>query len=140
MKRTIVFLGLLAGLVLGASGTYGQEEVVASGELTGDFSSWGKTSLEGDWKIVSVEGKNYIELAENFRAKEAPDLKIFLSPLEASEIDGDNATDGSALVTLISEFDGASRIEIPESISLSEYNTLVFHCQDYSKLWGVSAL
>lgn len=115
-------------------------EPVAQGSLEGAFSSWGKSSVEGDWKIVESDGKTFIELGENFKAKDGPDVKIFLSPTEAKDITSDNATNGSVFVFQITSFKGKSLIEIPTGTNLNDYKSLVFHCEAYSKLWGTSAL
>ena len=117
-----------------------QSAELASGTLQGAFSSWGKSSLQGDWKIVEENGTHYIELANSFRAKKGPDVKIFLSPTASTEITGDNAVSGSVFVKLISDFDGSARIAIPAGTDLSQYQSLVFHCEAYSKLWGSSPL
>ena len=139
MKKNFVTLFTLVSLFLASSALIAGE-TVTEGSLEGAFSSWGKSSLSGDWKIVEADGKHYIELADNFQAKKGPDVKIFLSPLEATAIDGNNAANGSVFIKLISDFKGKRRIEIPEGIDVSQFNTLVFHCEEYSKLWGVSPL
>lgn len=139
MKKNLLTLLTLISLFLTTSNLMAGE-TVAEGSLEGAFSSWGKSSLSGNWKIVETDGKHFIELSDDFQAKKGPDVKIFLSPLEASTIDGNNAAEGSVFIKLISNFKGKSRIEIPEGIDVSQFNSLVFHCEEYSKLWGVSPL
>lgn len=139
MKRSIAIFSIIFLSLFGANQAF-SHEVAAKGSLTGAFSSWGKSSLEGDWEIQTVDGKNYIVLADNFKAKKGPDVKIFLSPLDADAITGKNAAKGSAFIYLINDFEGSSRIEIPEDINVNDYKSLVFHCEEYSKLWGVSPL
>ena len=137
--KNMIFAAALA--ISGAVFSLGaQADELASGSLEGAFSSWGKSSLQGDWKIVDEEGAQYIELSENFRAKKGPDVKIFLSPTPSAQITGDNAVNGSVFVELISDFDGRARIEIPAGTDLSQFESLVFHCEAYSKLWGTSPL
>ena len=140
MKNITLFLSLLFSLFFNANHAIGEELIQAQGQLEKAFSSWGKASLQGDWKIVSVDGRSYIELAENFKAKEGPDVKIFLSPASAAGINGKNAADDSLFVHLLDDFEGSNRIPIPEGVDLTDYKTLVFHCEAYSKLWGVSSL
>lgn len=113
---------------------------IADGSLTNSFSSWGSPSLQGDWQIVKSDDKIFIELADNFKAKEGPDVKIFLSPLAAKDINGDNASQDSLFISLVTKFEGQTRIEIPTGTDLSQYQSLVFHCEAYSKLWGSSPL
>ncbi len=139
MKKTLLTLLSLFSLIVATNIAFAGE-TITEGSLEGAFSSWGKPSLSGDWKIIEEGGKHFIELADNFKAKKGPDVKIFLSPTEASNIDGDNAAKGSVFIKQISNFNGKSRIEIPAGIDVSQFNSLVFHCEEYSKLWGVSSL
>ena len=140
MKKLAPIVSLFVAITFSSGQVHSQESVLASGTLDNAFSSWGRASLRGDWEIVSVDGKTYIDLADNFKALDGPDVKIFLSPLSANDVKGNNATDGSLLVKLISEFEGAVRIELPAGTNLDDFESLVFHCEDYSKLWGVSPL
>ncbi|MEM8940895.1 MAG: DM13 domain-containing protein [Pseudomonadota bacterium] len=133
LAASLTLFGALASL-------QAQAAELASGSLEGAFSSWGKSSLQGDWKIVEDGGEQYIELGENFKAKKGPDVKIFLSPTQASQVTGDNAVNGSLFVKLISDFDGSARIAIPEGTDLNQFESLIFHCEAYSKLWGTSPL
>lgn len=99
------------------------------------------TKFEGDWQIIEEDSKKYIVLADNFDAKKAPDLKIFFSKLPFGDIDGDNASnEQSVLITKLSKYKGALKVIIPETIDLSEYQSLIVHCEEYSKLWGGSSI
>lgn len=140
MKRYFILITALFSLLLLNSTSFADESMFAQGTLNKAFSSWGKASLQGDWKIVKDADRYFIELNDNFKAKEGPDVKIFLSPKAASDVTGDNATDGSTLVLQISKFEGADRIEIPTGVNLADFKSLVFHCEAYSKLWGTSAI
>lgn len=139
--KTLLNLLTLIGLGLSVfNSAFASDTEIRGGHLDAAFSSWGSASLKGDWKIVEADDKTFIELNENFKAKEGPDVKIFLSPLRADEVTGDNATQGSVFITQISSFEGKDRIEIPVGTDLSDFQSLVFHCEAYSKLWGTSAL
>ena len=116
------------------------QSALPSGELKGAFSSWGKSSLSGNWSVVENNGKLYIELADNFAAKKGPDVKVFLSPTPSDKVTGKNAVSGSVFVQLLDDFDGSNRIALPDGVTLDDYQSLVFHCEEYSKLWGVSSL
>lgn len=142
MKNMILTLSLMVlGSLAAVPGRAAEgDPALAGGTLSNAFSSWGRPSLQGDWKIVQSEGAYFIELGENFKAKEGPDVKIFLSPTPADEVTGDNAVDGSVLVQQIADFDGRARITIPAGTDISQFQSLVFHCEAYSKLWGTSAL
>lgn len=97
-------------------------------------------SIEGSWSIVEENGQRYVVLDEAFRTKSAPDLKLFLSPRQPSAVTGANATQESAFLGALESHRGAQKIAIPANVDLSQFTTLVLHCEKYSKLWGVALL
>lgn len=119
----------------------GFAESGTEGRFSAAFSSFtGKPSLEGDWSIAESEGALGVEFGADFRARKAPDLKVFLSPKAPDAITGKNATEGSLNLGLLQSFAGAQRFAIPAGTDLSKYQALVVHCEEYSKLWGTSPL
>ena len=115
-------------------------ENIGSGELTPAFSSWGKKSVVGSWSIVKEEQQYVIVLGDDFSARDGPDVKVFLSPKPVNEITGSNATEGSAFITEITRFKGQYRISVPKHVNPEDFQSLVFHCEEFSKLWGTSPL
>ena len=99
--------------------------------------TWTKKSfaIKGSWKIENQE----ISLS-NFSTKAAPDLKVFLSPLSASDLNNKNATTGAILVSKLQSVKGNQRYALPEGTDLSKYKSILIHCQKYSKLWGAASL
>ena len=146
MKKVIFSLNAVAFLVVSlfSFSVLAQDvknvEKVASGELTPAFSSWGKKSVVGSWEIIKDQEQYFIVLGEDFSAKDGPDVKVFLSPMSANEVTGNNATEGSVLITEITRFKGQYRIAIPKNVNPDDFQSLVFHCEAYSKLWGTSSL
>ena len=142
MKNIILTLVSIAlgALASGSVRADDAQATPAGGSLSSAFSSWGRPALQGDWQIVEDGGAYFIELGDNFKAKDGPDVKIFLSPTPASEVTGNNAVKGSVLVHQLSEFKGSARIPLPADVDPSQFQSLVFHCEAYSKLWGTSAL
>lgn len=128
-----VTLGLLSTSMAIAAASH-------SGQFTAAFTSWGKSSLQGSWSIEQQGEKWVLKLGDDFKAKSAPDIKVFLSPKNASAINGKNATEGSLLVQKINQFSGEVIIELPAGTQLKDYQTLVLHCEEYGKLWGTSPL
>lgn len=131
---------ILTTLVVSLFSVTSAAETLAAGTLTPAFSSWGKKSVVGSWEVVEEEGRHFIVLGDDFSAKDGPDVKIFLSPKKADEINGSNATEGSVFVTQITRFKGQQRIALPKKANLADFESIVFHCEAFSKLWGTSAL
>lgn len=97
-------------------------------------------AIEGQWKIVEDGNKKFVELDSSFRTKNAPDLKIFLSPKTLAQLNGSNATQQAVLVAELESPRGAQRYEIPAGTDLGKFRTILIHCEKYSKLWGGAAL
>ena len=97
-------------------------------------------SLSGNWSIEQSEGKRYIVLAADFKARKGPDLKIFLSPRSIDSVNGKTAIKGSALVANLKEIKGGQIYEIPNELDISQYKSLLIHCEKYAVLWGGGAL
>ena len=112
-----------------------ENETIATGE-------WTKKSFNssGNWEIYRADGKTFVKLSSDFRTRNAPDLKIFLSPLAADATTGSNATDGSVLVSALTSNAGEQIYEIPASVNLDDYMSILIHCEQYSKLWSAADL
>ncbi len=113
-----------------------------SGETVLFTGEWAKKSFNsrGVWSIVEEGDERFVVLSDDFRTRGAPDLKIFLSPKAAGELNGDNATDGSFLVAELSSNRGGQRYALPADLDLSQYASIIIHCEQYSKLWSVATL
>ena len=96
--------------------------------------------IAGTWQIVEEGGRKLVVLDDAFKTKNAPDLKIFLSPKPVAELDNRNATQGSVLVGPLQSAQGAQKLAIPPGTNLGSYRSILIHCEKYSKLWGAAAL
>ncbi len=105
-------------------------------------STWSKKffAVKGTWSLEESGGTTYLVLDEAFSTKNAPDLKLFLSPAGASSLNGKNATNDALFVAKLTSNKGAQRHALPAGTNLSKYKTLALHCEKYSKLWAVSDL
>ena len=133
MTRTLVIVAtLIVGAFAVSPNAYAQDS----------DNTWTKRSqkIKGTWQIVETDAGTFLELDDAFKTRNAPDLKLFLSPHAADEVNARNATAGSVLISKLKKAKGAQRYEIPADIDLSQFQTLVLHCEAYTKLWGVSAL
>jgi hypothetical protein len=104
--------------------------------------SWIEKSYEvaGQWEIVKKGSAQYLLFDEDFDTKKAPDLKIFLSPIEANKVNDDNAVVRAVKIAELKSYEGAQSFLIPKSINLNAYKTLLIHCEQYGVLWSVSKL
>ncbi len=104
--------------------------------------TWDKQNfkVKGSWSIEQRSDGNYLVLSDDFKTRSAPDLKFFLSKKEFGDINGRNATDSAVLISEISSAKGGQSYKIPANINVSDYESLVLHCEQYSKLWASTSL
>lgn len=128
-------VSVVAPAILSPAAAEAEERVIATG-------GWAKKSFAsaGSWSIVERGGKTVIVLSPEFRTQSAPDLKIFLSPKGAGELNGKNATEGSVLISPLRSNRGAQEYDLPAGVNVSDYATIIIHCEAYSKLWSVGDL
>ena len=115
-------------------------DVVASAVQTDQSFFKKKYRIKGTWSLVQRDGKNLITFSDDFKTKNGPDLKIFLSPKSAADVKGKNAVDGSLNLGVLKSNKGAQEYEIPAGTDLSQFSTVLIHCEAYSILWGGGAL
>lgn len=99
-----------------------------------------KYKINGTWTLVKNGDKTVIRFSGDFKTKSGPDLKVFLSPKSATEVNGKNATDGAVKLGVLTNNRGAQEYEIPAGTDLSQFSTLLVHCEAYSVLWGGGSL
>ncbi|MEL6861514.1 MAG: DM13 domain-containing protein [Pseudomonadota bacterium] len=107
----------------------------ASFETSGEFIRKSKR-LKGSWNVVERDGKQFIVFSDDFRAANGPDLKIFLSPKSVADATGKNAVDGSLNIGELKQTRGTQEYEVPAGVDLSQYGSVLVHCEAYSVLWG----
>lgn len=113
-----------------ALATAAANRVIATG-------GWTKKSqkADGTWTIAVEDGVGKITLSDDFSTRNAPDLKIFLSPLSASDVTASTAVSGSAFIGPLQSNKGAQSYTIPADIDVSAYRSILIHCEQYTKLW-----
>nr|WP_070959807.1 DM13 domain-containing protein [Hyphomonas sp. Mor2] len=127
----------LAGVVAFTPTSFAEtESVTNAAELpSGDFIKK-KKKLKGAWEVVQRGDKTFIVFGEDFRAANGPDLKIFLSPQTVSEVTGKTAVNGAINIGELKSTKGAQEYEVPAGVDLSNFNSVLVHCEAYSVLWG----
>ena len=105
----------------------------------GDFIKK-KKKLKGSYEVVQRGSKTFIVFSEDFRASNGPDLKIFLSPTSFADVTGKTAVNGSINIGELKSTKGVQEYEIPAGVNLSDYASVLVHCEEYAVLWGGSDL
>lgn len=99
-----------------------------------------KYGIKGSWEVVKRDGKTFIAFDEKFKTKNGPDLKIFLSDLSMDQVNGKNVISSSVLLSPLQSPKGAQEYEIPASVNIDDFASVLIHCEKYSVLWGGGSL
>jgi hypothetical protein len=92
--------------------------------------------IAGNWSLVERDGQTFISFNDSFKTKKGPDLKIFLSPQTIADVNGKTALNGAVLLGELQSNKGAQEYLVPAGTDLSSFNSVLVHCEAYSKLWG----
>ena len=116
------------------------EAEAASGTLSS--GTWTKKSFKtkGSWTLSAENGVTTISLDDDFSTRNAPDLKIFLSPLSAKDVKNKTAVPGSLLISPLESNKGQQSYVVPAGTDLSKYKSVIIHCEAYTKLWSAADL
>lgn len=108
------------------------------GQLLAHGTSWTKKSnkISGGWEIAQVGEQRVVRLGGDFSTRKAPDLKLVLSPTALADTKNANALSGSVVIAPLTSHKGAQAYVLPNSVDLSQYRSLLVHCEQYTKLWG----
>lgn len=99
---------------------------------------WSKKSsrINGSWSITG----NILTISDDFKTRSGPDLKIFLSTAPLSQLNGNNATSNAILVSPLASASGGQQYYLPAGVDLSQFQSIIIHCEAFSKLWGGAPL
>jgi len=127
----------LAGIATAAPVAFADTATISvASELPSGTFVKKKKRLKGAWEVVERGDKTFIVFADDFRAANGPDLKIFLSPQTVSDVTGKTAVNGAINIGELKATKGAQEYEIPAGVNLADYNSVLVHCEAYSVLWG----
>jgi hypothetical protein len=112
-----------------------------AGELHSGAFQKKKEKIKGTFVIKDHNGQKILELSEDFKTKNGPDLQLVFSPMNFADINGKNALDNGAVsLGLMQSNKGAQTYEIPANVDLSKMKSILIHCVKYTRLWGGAPL
>lgn len=93
-------------------------------------------SIQGSATVEMVDGQTQLVFSEDFKTKNGPDLKVYLSTLPIEDLTAATVNESSVRLSVLKSNKGAQSYTIPADIDLSAYQSVVIHCQAYTVLWG----
>ena len=132
MTRLLQIIAAVATLFVAPIAAAHANEVIASGE-------WVKKTqaIRGTWSIVERDGRTFIEFDDQFRTRNAPDLKVFLTADSSATLENENAIDNAVFIARLQSNRGAQSYELPADVNAADFSSVIIHCEQYTKLWGV---
>lgn len=141
-QLTILFVSVygLAFILLGVN----SDVSFAQGKNLSDESTFSSNrsfvkrhySISGNATLVETETGTKIVFSDDFETRSGPDLKVYLSKLPLSQLKDKNVDDNSLKIGVLKSKQGAQSYSLPKGVSLTEYKSVVIHCEAFSKLWG----
>jgi len=93
-------------------------------------------NIKGTWNVTEKDGQKVIEFNDDFKTKGGPDLKIYLSSNAISDLNSGDVEGTSLKLSVLKSNKGAQSYIIPAEVNLSDYKSVVIHCEAFSVLWG----
>ncbi|MGK7930160.1 MAG: DM13 domain-containing protein [Microcystaceae cyanobacterium] len=96
----------------------------------------------GQVRIISENGKRYLELDNQFTTAEGPDVELLLhkkSKVGVKLSENENKNEYITLARLKS-FQGAQRYEIPADVDLDVFKSVVIWCRKFNVTFAYSSL
>jgi len=88
----------------------------------------------GEALIIETAPGKFILRLENFSVRNGPDLFVYLSP------DADGYDDGAISLGELKATDGAFNYAIPEGVDVSQFNSAIIWCKQFTVLFGTATL
>jgi len=92
--------------------------------------------IKGAWALLEIEGQQVISFHSNFKTKDGPDLKLFLSKQTLRNLDKNPTFIEPLSLGPIRSHTGDQNYVLPAHIHLEDYSSLVIHCEKFNVLWG----
>jgi len=93
-------------------------------------------TIKGSAHIEEVDGEVTLVFSNDFKTKNGPDLKIYLSKRPLSRLSAQNVDKSTVRLSVLKSHRGAQTYKIPKTIDLDDYKSVIIHCEAFSVLWG----
>lgn len=93
-------------------------------------------TIHGSAEIETSDGITRIIFSDDFKTKNGPDLKVYLSKIPLTELSEKDVDDDALRVSVLKSHKGSQSYTLPANIDISEYKSVVIQCEAYAVLWG----
>jgi hypothetical protein len=110
----------------------------SSTEKTGTFQA-AEHPTQGTARVVTENGKSYIEFDSSFKTDNGPDLFVILHRSDAPPISGIKEQDYVSIARL-QNTSGTQRYDIPENVNLQDFKSVAVWCRQFNATFGYAPL
>lgn len=93
-------------------------------------------TIHGSAKIETDGGQSHLVFSDDFKTKNGPDLKVYLSKRSIDSLSAQDVDKSAIRLSVLKSHKGAQSYTIPANINLNEYESVVIQCEAYTVLWG----
>lgn len=95
-------------------------------------------ATSGTVSIIEKDGKQFIQIEDNFKTAEGPDVEIILH--KNSAIPLNIKEENYITIAPIQSFSGSQIYEIPKGVDLNDYGAVGVWCQEFNITFGYAQL
>jgi hypothetical protein len=111
---------------------------------SGTFQS-AEHPTSGTVTIIEENGEYFIELSEDFKTDDGPDLQVILHRSEdvigSTKAPTHSIAEGDyVIIAPLESKQGTQRYAIPKNVSLDDYASVAIWCQQFNATFGAAAL
>jgi len=129
-------LFLLPGIAMSQAPSEDVEVEQSEGQVkTYDFTKK-RYSISGQAEVETSSNSTRIKFDDDFKTRGGPDLKVYLSTKTLNELDGETVDTHSIKIGVLKSKKGEQSYILPEGVSLSDYKSVIIHCEAFEVLWG----
>ena len=93
-------------------------------------------TIEGSAKIETIDGESRLVFSEDFKTKNGPDLKLYISKKPLAALSAQDVDESAVRLAVLKSHQGAQSYTLPADLDLTAYESIVIQCEAYTVLWG----
>lgn len=93
-------------------------------------------SIAGSATIERSDDNIRLVFSEDFKTKNGPDLKVYLSKIPLSDLSEKDVDKNAVRLSVLKSHRGTQSYIIPPNLDIKDYQSVVIQCEAYSVLWG----
>jgi len=93
-------------------------------------------TIHGSAKLEDVKGQKRLTFSDDFKTKNGPDLKIYLSKYSIDSLSSREVDQSAVKLSVLKSHKGSQSYIIPDDLNMDDFESVVIQCEAYTVLWG----